>query len=389
VIKFFNNKGLLIKVFNYKKFKPYLVLSFLVLLSTVLLWTPFLLRVNNWFSLKIADSSFQYIYKNYDGPLYIIVAKTFYDPLLIDKLYIELKTSPYYFAAHLPLYPLTIKVFAFFLGFLKAMIFSNLFFTFFLSFFFFFLIRRGNLSPKPLFLTIIFLFLPRFLIIRSIGAPESLFILLILLSLYSFEKKRYLLAGIFGGLATITKTPGILLFPTYFLTLTEGFIRLKKIKWQAIGIFLIPLSLLGLFFLYLKQYNNFFAYFNKESLVPLAFPFSVFNFQKKWVETSWLEEIIFYFFIFLLTTIRLRNFRYRSFFYFSLVFFTALIFVQHRDISRYGLPLWPMTCLAFHNFFTSKEFSLAFIILLPAIYLYAWNYLVFNVLPISNWQSFL
>ncbi len=372
-----------------KRLKPYLMIACIVLISTLLLWTPFLLKTPRWFSLNIVNPSFEYIYKNYDGPLYVVVAKTFYNPRAINQLYLELKTSPYYFAAHLPLYPLTIKLFTLVFSYLQSMVLTNLIFTLILACFFFFWVNKEKLSQKPLFLTVVFLFLPRFYIVRSIGAPESLLILLILASLYCFEKEKYLWAGVLGGLATITKVPAILLFPAYGLALGEKFIRLKKIKWQTIGLFLIPLSLLAVFGLYQKQYCNFFAYFNKESLVPLVFPFSVFNFQKIWVGTAWLEEIIFYFFVYLLALIKMRNFKYRSFFYFILVFFTALTFVQHRDIARYALPLWPLTCIAFNKFFTSKEFKLASIILFPAICLYAWNYLVFNILPISNWQAFL
>lgn len=372
-----------------KRLKPYLIITLVVLISILLLWAPFLLKTPQWFSLNIINPSFDYIYKNYDGPLYLVVAKTFYNPWLIDQLHLEINTSPYYFAAHLPLYPLAIRLFALIFGYLQSMVLTNLIFTLVLAGFFFFLIKKEGLSQKPLLLTNVFLFLPRFYVVRSIGAPESLFILLILISLYCFEKEKYLWAGVLGGLATMTKVPAILLFPAYGITLLEKFIREKKIKWQSLAILLIPLSLLAVFGLYQKQYGNFFAYLNQESLVPLVFPFSVFNFQKKWVGTAWLEEIIFYFFIYLIALIKLRHSKYRSFFYFTLVFLTALTFVQHQDISRYALPLWPLACISFNKFFTSKEFKLALLILLPAIYLYAVNYLVFNILPISNWQAFL
>lgn len=378
-------------------FHSYLWLLVIVLASTLLLWLPFLLKTVNWLGLAIGNSNFQYILKNYDGPLYIIVAKTFYNPLFINNLGLELYLSPLYFSAHLPFYPLIIRIFAYGFGYLNSMIFSNIFATILLASFFLFLLKKFSLSSRPLLLTSVFLFLPRFLIVRSIGAPESLFLLLILLSLYFFEKEKYWLAGLLGALATLTKIPGLLLFLAYLLALVEKFINPpsaswrsgKKINWQALGIFLIPFSVLGLFAFYQQQYGNFLAYFNNESFVPLVFPFSVFNFQKEWVGTAWLEEIIFYFFLYLLTVINLYKSKYRSFFYFTLVFFVATTFVQHRDISRYSLPLWPFACIALEKFFTSKKFLIAFIILLPAIYLYAWNYLVFNLLPISNWQAFL
>ncbi|HRN69606.1 MAG TPA: hypothetical protein PLS49_00320, partial [Candidatus Woesebacteria bacterium] len=136
-------------------------------------------------------------------------------------------------------------------------------------------------------------------------------------------------------------------------------------------------------------YGNFFAYFNTGGVVPMPYPFSAFNFQAIWVETGWLEDIIFYFVLYLFTIIQLKDATYRSFFYFSLVFFIGAIFVQHRDLSRYMLPLWPFACIAFEKTFTSKKFFIVLLILLPAIYLYAVNFMLFNILPISDWQAFL
>lgn len=328
------------------------------------------------------------IYANYDGPLYIIPAKTFYNPQLIDNLKLSLSLSPIYFAAHLPLYPLFISIFAPIFGFLKSMLLTNVFFTVLLACFFFYFVKSLKLSSNPFLLTIVFLFLPRFLVVRSVGAPESLFMLLILLSVFFFEKEKYLLAGLFGGLSVMTKTPGLLLFFAYLLVFAERYWRHRKISWGSWGILLIPLGLFGVFGIYSFQYHDFFAYFRTGGFVPLVFPYSVFNFQKIWVGTAWLEDIIFYFFLYLMTVIYFKDIKHRSFLYFSLVFFIATTFVQHRDIARYSLPLWPFACIAFEKFFTSKKLILVLIILLPAIFLYGWNFILYNVMPIANWAPF-
>jgi len=376
--------------------KSYFTVIFFVLVSTFFVWLPFLLKSNLWYGIEIPNSSTQYIYRNFDGPLYIIPAKTFYNKDAIEKIGLELALPSKYFAAHLPLYPFLIRVFAevfkffgFSLAYFKAMIFVNLAATVFLTLFFYFFIKNLKLSQKPLLLSFIFLFIPKFLVVRSIGAPESLFMLLILLSIYFFEKERYFLAGLFGGLATMTKTPGILLFFSYALVFLEKILKTKKINWRWIGIFLIPLGLLTVFELYALQYGDFFAYFNTGGFVPMPYPFSVFNFRAKWVGTAWIEEIIFYFFLYGLTVYNLKDSKYRSFFYFSLIFYIAIIFVQHKDIPRYSLPLWPMAAVSFEKFFTSKKFLIVFILLLPAIYLFAWNFIVYNVMPVSNWQPYL
>jgi len=331
----------------------------------------------------------QYIYRNFDGPLYIIAAKTFYNPQAIEKIGLEVPLSPNYFAAHLPLYPILIRLFSGVFGYLKSMIFVNLAGTIALALFFYFFLKKLKLTEKPLILTTIFLFLPKFLVVRSIGAPESLFFLLILVSIYFFESDKYILAGLLGGLATMTKTPGILIFAVYCLVFLERWLKFQKINWRWLGILLIPLGLLSVFIFYGKQYGDFLAYFHTGGVVPMPYIFSVFNFSAKWVSTAWLEEIIFYFFLYGLTVYSLKDSKYRSFFYFSLVFYLAILFVQHRDIPRYSLPLWPMALIAFEKFFTSKKFLFIFIILLPAIYLFGWNFIIFNIMPVSNWKPFL
>ena len=376
--------------------KSYFTVIFFVLLSTFFVWLPFLLKSDYWYGIKINNSNTQYIYRNFDGPLYIIPAKTFYNKNAIEKIGLELALPAKYFAAHLPFYPFLIRVFADFfnlfsipLAYFKSMIFVNLVSTIFLTLFFYFFIKKFQLSKKPLLLSFLFLFIPKFLVVRSIGAPESLFIFLILLSIYFFEEKKYFLAGIFGGLSTMTKTPGILLFFSYGLVFLEKMVKAKKANWRWIGIVLIPLGLLAVFGLYAFQYGDFFAYFNTGGVVPMPYPFSVFNFRAKWVGTAWIEEMVFYFFLYALTVCNLKDSRYRSFFYFSLVFYTAVIFVQHKDIPRYSLPLWPMALISLEKFFTSKKFLIIFILLLPAIYLFAWNFIIYNIMPISNWQPYL
>ncbi|MBI4008818.1 glycosyltransferase family 39 protein [Candidatus Roizmanbacteria bacterium] len=368
-----------------KRIIPYFTLILVVLISTLAFWSPFLFRQNSWFGLSIPNSNFLYIYRHYDGPLYAVVAKTLYNPQLIEKFPLDLSFDVKYFSAHLPLYPLLIRLFAPIFNYSKSTIFINVISTIILAMFFYYLVKQFKLTKHPIILTSVFLMLPRFLVVRSIGAPESLFILFILTSLFFFEKEKYLLAGLFGGLATMTKTPGILLFVAYSFVFFEN---KHKFKLQSLFIFLIPLGLLGVFGIYGVQYKDFSAYFHSGDNIHLVAPFAAFNGQSRWVGTAWLEDIIFYFFIYLLAVISLKDSKYRSFFYFGLVFFIVTIFIQHRDIGRYSLPLWSLACIAFERFFTSKKFLIALAILFPAIYLYAWNFSLQNMMPVSDWSHF-
>lgn len=71
---------------------------------------------------------------------------------------------------------------------------------------------------------------------------ESLFLSLVLLSFYCARKEKWWLAGIFGGLASYTRLPGIFLFPALLLD--------SKIR-KSLPLFLIPLGLFCyMFYLY-------------------------------------------------------------------------------------------------------------------------------------------
>ncbi|MGB4966045.1 MAG: hypothetical protein WBO77_02975 [Microgenomates group bacterium] len=355
---------------------PYFTLLYLVLGSTLLAWVPFM-------------RNFLTVYANYDGPLYIIVAKTFYDPSTIQSLQVGLNLNPEYFAAHLPLYPAFIAMVGPVTGYLRAMILVNVVFTIALAFLLHYVVKDFNLSRRPLLLTGVFLFLPRFLVVRSIGSPESLFMLLILGSLYLFEKNKLVLSGVLGALAVATKLPGILLFVAYGLVYAERYLSNREFNWRSMYTLIIPLGLLGVFGIYAGQYNDFFAYFHTNAVVPLVSPYAVFNQAAKWVGTIWLEDVIFYFGIYAATIVTLRHSIHRSFFYFAVTFFIATIFVEHRDIARYSLPLWPLAVIAGEKIITSKKFLLASLIILPAIYLYAWNFIGHNAAPIADWKPFL
>src|SRR3989344_3689364 len=109
----------------YKKYRAYILICCAVLVSTFVLWMPFILRISSINGIQTFDIDFRTVMKNWDGPLYIIPAKTLYD---VDNPVLQkapLGLAPGYFAAHLPGYPLTIAVLAPVLGFLKAMLAST------------------------------------------------------------------------------------------------------------------------------------------------------------------------------------------------------------------------------------------------------------------------
>lgn len=372
----------------YKKYEAYINLTLAVVVSSVLLWIPFT-NVLSFVGLHFKNTGTDIIYRNFDGPLYIIPAKTGYNPKLIETIYPGNTGGPIYFAAHLPGYPATIATLAPLLGYRRAMIAATFLATLVLAWFFYYMLKQMKLTKHPLVLTIVFLFLPRFLVLRGVGTPEPLLMLLILSSLYFFEKKQFMWSGILGGLAAMTKTPAILLFAAYLCVMFDEY-RLKRAVIRGwFYLLLIPVGLLLVNLIYLQQYGDFFAYLHTNFVVPMPYPFSAFNYTAQWVQTGWLEEIVLYLVFYGVSIVYLKDSPHKSFFYFSLIFFLGLLFVQHRDISRYALPMWPLALIAFEKFFTSKRFVLVGLLLIPGIYMYAWNFMQTNVMPISDWTPFM
>lgn len=372
----------------FRTYKNYLYILLFTLVSSLVLWFPFVQQLS-FLGMHIPHTDTSLVYRNFDGLLYVVAAKSWYLPSTISSLNLEGGLSPQYFAAHLPLYPAMIWAFAVGLGYVKSMMFVSLLSTVLLGWFFYYFIQSQKLSGKPLLLTFVFLMFPRFLVVRSIGSPESLFMLLILVSLFFYEKKNYLLAGLAGGLATMTKLPGILLFVAYGLSAVQQLREDVRFKFSWFWLLLIPAGLGAACLIYQQQMGDLLAYWHTGYVVPMPYPYAAFNATAKWVGTHWLEDVVFAFVIYALTLTYSYKHKIQSLFYFSVVFFTGLIFVQHRDISRYALPMWPVVCIVFEKFLTSRKTFIASILILPAVYLYAWAFMQGNAMPVGNWAPFI
>lgn len=330
------------------------------------------------------------VFANYDGPNYIIIAKTLYNKALIGTSF-SLPIPLEYYPAHLPAFPFLIKFLDYFMPGPWAMLLATLSTTILAVGMFYLFIKKFNLSTSAFFLSVLFLFLPaRWLVVRSVGSPEPLFIFAILASFYFFKDKKYWLAGVFGALAQITKTPGILLFISYFLLLIAETLKTKKIPWKAFPLLLIPLSIIPVFWFYKIQTGDFLAYFHSGNNFHLVFPpFQSFVTGRNWLGDFWLEDMVWQYLIGALALFQLIKLKHFDLATFAGVFFAATLFVAHRDLSRYSLPLMPFALIAFSPFLEKKEFKIAFLIILLPIYLYAVNFILHNTAPIADWTPYL
>ncbi len=378
--------------FMWLRIRPYFIITIVALTSTFILWLPFLFRFKTIGHLQIPEGlSLLDLYKHWDGALYVIVAKSWYSPESALLAQAPLGLSPSYFTAHFPLYPVLISLFSPILGYLKSMLVWPVIFGIAYACLLYYFVKRFKLSSRPLILAVISLFFsPRFFVIRSVPAPETLFMFLVLASVFLFMRQRVWLASLIAGLAVFTRSPGMLLLAGYGLFYLEKMFKQKRIDWSALWLVLIPLSLGLVFVFYYFQTGDFWAYFKSGDNIHLLFPpFQVFNQNATWVGTGWLEDVWYVYLFYLLALFSLWAIpKLRPVFYFVLVYFLAIVSVEHRDISRYSLPMLPFALVAFEKFFTSKKLVLALIILLPALYMYSWNFMLHNVAPITQWNLF-
>ncbi len=384
-----------------KRIKEILTILIFSLLPIFLIWLPFFLRIPNLWGIPIPGNGMATVVSNYDGPLYLVVAKSFYDKVFISQTF-QFPLPAEYYAAHFPLYPSLVKIFSFATNFPYAMLGATLLSSAFAIYYFYLLAREILGDDKALFLAFVFSVFPaRWLIVRSVGSADPLFVGLIIASLYYFKKKQYWGAAIAGSLAQLTKSPGALLFVSYFiflllpelkmrlLTLKKGFFARFDIK-KTYPLLLIPVSLLAVFSIYHYRMGDFLAYFHSGDNIHLGFlPFQIFNYSAPWVGTSWLEEIIMIYLVGgvgIAKLIHKREFEIASF---AGVYYFFILFVSHRDILRYFLPVVPLLIIAFGDELGKKYFKPVLILILLPIYLFSIAFISQNAMPISNWAPFL
>lgn len=375
-----------------KTIKDLSLLALSCIVLTFLIWLPHYLKLN-FFNLDFSNG-FNTIYRNYDGLEYITIAKSFYSGI------------PIYYASHFPFYSLLIAIGATIVGFLKSMVLVSLLFTVFSTWAFYKLIKDFKLSTSPLWLSILFLLLPaRWVIVHSIGSPEPIFIFFTILCLYLFlkfeklGKAKYLwLSALAGVAAQLTRPPGILLFIGLMIyihwkiyqerkTLDLSIVLAKHIRYFPF--LLMPLALLGIFYLYQQNYGDFFAYFHSGDNIHLTFPpFQVFNKHQYWVGDIWLEDIIYIFLAGFMGGLLLLKQKLYPLGFYVLTYLFASVLIIHRDVSRYTVPIMPFVLIAYDKVLNTKEFKIVMVILVLGIYLYAQNFLINNVAPIPNLALF-
>ncbi len=398
--------------------KQYLVVICITIVSVLIVYTPFVLHLKEVYFLDLKDSGMQQIYKNWDGPNYVLNAITQYDPEEIGKRAFLERPNEYY-AAHFPLYSWLIAPLGQILGYFPAALVVNLLSNVLLNIVFFNWIKRY--SKHPLWLTFVLtIFPPRYWIVRTVISPEMLLGALILTALWKWERGYYLRAGILALLAVTAKFQAVVLMPVFATTsLVQSLPSLcaATCDWRAqfhtrfrtsmlIAIIapLIGYVLVASF--YQSTLGDFNAYFRAQATVGMgaSYPFAMFNYAARWIQTGWLEHTALYFIgmfvligkLWTLTVGRKiigqsprgKDMVHPIYLVFAICYTALLSLIPQVDIMRLAMPLAPIFIMAFHDFFESKPFRIGLILSLPMLYLYVLNFIMTNQAPISDWALF-
>lgn len=332
------------------------------------------------FLLNLKDPSV--ITRYWDGPNYIEVAKTLYN-VPENHPFTPYKTTPAYFACHLPFYPLLIRIFSF-MTYPIAMIFVTLLTSALATIAFYYFLIEYNCVKNPFYSALISTFLPlRWLLYKSVGATEPLFILLILLSLIAYKRDKILLAMIFAGLSGITRITGILMGLVYFIE----FVRLKKFKLIPL-LSIIGLPLLLTFSFYHYMYGDFWAYFSWNSKLIHSKPIDIY-YSYVGNGNSHAGELYFLFYsIYGLGVLFL--WQYPIIFTYSLIFYLFNLFVFHEDLSRYFLTITHFTFIvAYDKFLNTPQFKIVSAFILYMSIIYSSYLLPHNVVDVNVYKELL
>jgi hypothetical protein len=353
------------------------------------------MRAKNILGVDFGSAGMDRIVQNFDGLNFLIVAKTWYNPTIIQANFSDILVGrrPLYFSAHYPGLPILISVIDTFLSgpnaLLASIVASNLLLGYGLYAFSLLFLSK----PKDAaWLAVIALFFPaRMLSDRIVGSNEPIFMFFVLMSLVMQSKGRHWWSALLGSLAVLTRSPGIILFGAYMVHvwfMTSNSLT-EKVK-QSIPYLLIPLSLLGLWMFYGSQFGSFWAYFQVGGNINLYYPFAVFASQMDWISGIWNEDLI-YLFVLIISGLILfwQKYKKSSVAIFGILYGVFVISVAHRDLARYSLPIIPIILVGFAPILENKIVKIIALIMIIPIMLYSWQFVLANYQSVIDWTHFL
>ncbi len=313
------------------------------------------------------------VYRFWDGPNYLTVARTLYD-VRPDNPLLAYVYTPRYFLTHLPLYPLCVRALSFF-GYEPALLLVSVLAATGAAILFYRLARDVWKLPSPGFLALVFLFLPpRWLLYRSTGSTESLYMALALISLWFFEKSRYGRACGAAALAALTRISGLMFAPAYAVVL------LRERRWRPLAwLGLVPAGVFAYFLFCAIRFGDFFAYLAPHGEKLAAF--RPFGFLPALFQKGLYHQVEFHVLLFLVYAVGTSRLwgRFPVLFWYCAFELLLLVFVSTEDWSRYFLAMAPFALVVgFHDLIDTRAFRWMFPIFAALSVYYAWGVIPLN-----------
>jgi len=363
-----------------------LTVSLVAVGSLLVFWAPFVFRINRLWGIEYPREGMSTIVQNFDGVNFLVIEKSWYDREKLEYLsaIVDPGQDPKYYSAHFPVTAAVVWLFDQMTTGPRAVILSivagNIFLTYGLYVFF----AEWIGKKQAWWLTAMALFLPaRMLSVRGVLSTEIWFIPLTLLSLTAARKKQHWQAAGWGALSILTRSPGIILFAAY---VTAMWREPKKLAFYLV----LPAALIALWLFYGHQFGSIFTYFQSGDNLHLFLPpFRVFGTSETWISGMWREEIIYIYLLFSAGILLWKRKGQGAAWWYPSFFLTTILFVVHRDIARYSLPVAPFVIGGLAKLGEEKLTRYLFLVLIIPVYLYAWQFVVQNIQPVSDWTGLL
>lgn len=374
--------------------KDLLIIFFVSILSSAFITLFFKTFPPKNLEIHHPHGSNEVLERNYDSPIYVILAKTLYNKEKIEDLNFN-KTVFGYYANHFPIYPLLINLFSNFgLNHFQASVFLTWGSTILFTICFYLFLKTFKFSKDPLRLSLVSLFLPpRWLAVRTVPGTEPIFSLLVIICLWLYLEKKYFYSSLVLAVMTLTRVPGIVFFVSfctlilydYFQNSNKKEFILKTLRKQW-SLVLSPLALLGLFYFYKINFGDFFAYFNTGTgtnihLKPFPFAFVIgYNHPMA-------EGFFYIFFFYILAIYLLWQAKEKRLAIFCLIYLIPNFFMLVDDLYRYLIPISAFLLIPFDKYFHHKLFKYLFPFFLIGIYIYTLSLLPLRMFAYDDYAK--
>lgn len=302
-------------------------------------FTTFLL----FWLISLVSGDFFVPFEYWDGPNYVYVAKTLYNIPRNNPWSRHFHYPNYYFACHLPGFPLVIRFFSFF--FMNSYWIGDILAILFCSCLSYYSFRRlliiYNCVEDPKWTTILYLCIPiRNLLYHNVGASEPLFLSYCYLTFifYKIDKRFMMFLTLCG--ACLTRIEGLAIVGTIGLC--------YLIRFDIFGCIITSLSTFiyaTLSFIHKKKFGTYKAYFKFNSgLIRLKPFYALFDFSKKLDLIPHLNSILLLDFCMLGGILILYSISVPMAI-FSTVYLLYSSMLVHDDVYRYILPGYNLALL--------------------------------------------